>query len=163
MPGRPSKPMSQTKINVSVCIAAIIAGGALYFGNVGSTFGSLPNLFSTIFTSFKETELLPYKCKSPDGSQDFQLLKELMDRNGATVDAVGLGTFDGIRGLQVMLGICKISVNTCCRQCSLVDDRESYDASTFFWFHCRVGLLNFLWSRKHSDINSSSLYIQHTP
>eukprot|EP00200_Dunaliella_tertiolecta_P005742 CAMPEP_0202357470 /NCGR_PEP_ID=MMETSP1126-20121109/11483_1 /ASSEMBLY_ACC=CAM_ASM_000457 /TAXON_ID=3047 /ORGANISM="Dunaliella tertiolecta, Strain CCMP1320" /LENGTH=560 /DNA_ID=CAMNT_0048950355 /DNA_START=43 /DNA_END=1726 /DNA_ORIENTATION=- len=107
MPRQVAKPMSQTKVNVSVCLAAVIAGGAMWFGNVGSTFNSVPDLFSTIFTSFKETELFPYKCKSPDGSEDFNLLKELMDRGGAIVDAVGLGTFDGIRGLQALRPIPK--------------------------------------------------------
>ena len=104
MAGR--KPMSGTTISFAVSLAILLVSVCMYYGNVIVLFKDIPTLIDTMAISLfpREPDLVAYTCLSPDGSEDFKLLVEELDRGGANVHGVGLGTFDGMRGLQVGTG-----------------------------------------------------------
>lgn len=102
--GPQSQPLSDTQLKTAVALAVVVTSWAMWYGDVVSIFSNAPNLARTLMdnlTGNMGPERIPYQCASEDGIEDFKMLVELMDKSGANVDGVGLGAFDGTRGLQV--------------------------------------------------------------
>jgi len=106
MAGRPKRaqPLSETQLKVAVALAVAVTSWAMWYGDVVGIFSDAPKLAKTLMDNLMGNagpERIPYTCASEDGVEDFKMLMELMDKSGANVAGVGLGTFDGTRGLQV--------------------------------------------------------------